>query len=155
MNSSISEGLPLAMGEAALAGLPVVCTDVGSSFCVVTDPTTGQKFSEVVGPNDPTALATAQINILALLGPWAAFAEDKEGHIPPTLSLRPSKEDVERIAKRMYDKAEQRRKLGLLGRANIYRNFSSERYLREHEQMLRLGDYRSRWGAAAMSSKDT
>ncbi|KAL3492287.1 hypothetical protein BJX62DRAFT_250706 [Aspergillus germanicus] len=154
MNSSISEGLPLAMGEAALAGLPVVCTDVGSSFCVVTDPTTGQKFSEVVAPNDPTPLATAQINILALLGLWAAFAEDEEGYIPPKLSLRPAKEDVERIAKRMYDKAEQRRKLGLLGRANIYRNFSSERYLREHEQMLRLGDYRSRWGAATMSSKD-
>ncbi|KAL3441768.1 hypothetical protein BJX65DRAFT_322050 [Aspergillus insuetus] len=153
MNSSISEGLPLAMGEAALAGLPVVCTDVGSSFCVVTDPTTGQKFSEVVAPNDPTALATAQINILALLGLWVAFAEDEEGYIPPTLSLRPSNEDVRRIAQRMYDKAEQRRKLGLLGRANIYKNFSSERYLREHEQMLRLGDYRSRW-SGTVSTKD-
>ncbi|KAJ0418830.1 hypothetical protein BJY00DRAFT_324634 [Aspergillus carlsbadensis] len=143
MNSSISEGLPLAMGEAALAGLPVVCTDVGSSFSVVTDPTTGQRFSEVVAPNDPTALARAQINILALLGPWASFAEDEEGYIPPSLSLRPSRQDVERISQRMYDKAEQRRKLGLLGRANTYKNFSSERYLREHEQMLRLGDYRS------------
>jgi glycosyltransferase involved in cell wall biosynthesis len=152
MNSSISEGLPLAMGEAALAGLPVVCTDVGSSFCVVTDPTTGQKFSEVVAPNDPTSLAAAQIRILALLGPWVEFAEDKE-KVPPTLSLRPSGEEVETITRRMYEKAEQRRKLGLLGRENIYRNFSSERYLREHEQMLRLGDYRSRWGAATTSTK--
>lgn len=32
LNSSISEGLPLALGEAALTGAPVVCTDVGASL---------------------------------------------------------------------------------------------------------------------------
>jgi hypothetical protein len=31
VNSSLSEGLPLALGEAGLAGLPVVCTEVGGS----------------------------------------------------------------------------------------------------------------------------
>lgn len=31
VNSSLSEGLPLALGEAGLTGLPVVCTDVGGS----------------------------------------------------------------------------------------------------------------------------
>lgn len=144
MNSSISEGLPLAMGEAALTGVPVVCTDVGASFCVVTDRASGQRFSEVVAPNDPISLAGAQIRVLALLGQWAAFAEDDAGHIPPTLSLQPSPEEVQQISQRMYDKTEQRRKLGLLGRENIFKNFSSERYLREHEQMLWLGKYQSR-----------
>lgn len=144
MNSSISEGLPLAMGEAALTGVPVVCTDVGASFCVVTGRDSGERFSEVVAPNDPVSLAGAQIRVLALLGQWAAFAEDNDGYTPPTLSLQPSPEEVQQISRRMYDKAEQRRKLGLLGRENIYKNFSSERYLREHEQMLWLGKYRSR-----------
>ncbi|KAL2828818.1 hypothetical protein BJY01DRAFT_255241 [Aspergillus pseudoustus] len=152
MNSSISEGLPLAMGEASLTGAPVVCTDVGSSFCMVTDPSSGKKFGEVVAPNDPTSLASAQIRILGLLGEWAAFAEDEDekGSIPPpTLSLRPSAEEVLQISQRMYDKSEQRRRLGLLGRANIYRHFSSDRYLREHEQMLWIGDYRSRGNATS------
>ncbi|KAH2311335.1 hypothetical protein LV164_000399 [Aspergillus fumigatus] len=144
MNSSISEGLPLAMGEAALTGVPVVCTDVGASFCVVTDRATGKKFSEVVAPNDAISLASAQIRVLALLGQWSAFAEDEEGYVPPTLSLHPSREEVEQIKRRMYDKAEQRRKLGMLGRSNVYNNFSSDRYLREHEQMLWLGKYQSR-----------
>ncbi|KAL3459331.1 hypothetical protein BJX64DRAFT_301426 [Aspergillus heterothallicus] len=144
MNSSISEGLPLAMGEAALTGVPVVCTDVGSSFCMVTDRATGKKFGEVVAPNDPTSLARAQIHILGLLGQWASFAEDTDGYVPPTLSQQPTPEEVQQISQRMYDKAEQRRKLGLLGRSNIYSNFSSDRYLREHEQMLWLGHYRSR-----------
>ncbi|RLL97776.1 hypothetical protein CFD26_103140 [Aspergillus turcosus] len=144
MNSSISEGLPLAMGEAALTGVPVVCTDVGASFCVVTDRATGKKFSEVVAPNDAISLASAQIRVLALLGQWSAFAEDKEGYVPPSLSLHPSREDVEQITRRMYEKAEQRRKLGMLGRSNVYNNFSSDRYLREHEQMLWLGKYQSR-----------
>jgi glycosyltransferase involved in cell wall biosynthesis len=144
MNSSISEGLPLAMGEAALTGVPVVCTDIGASFCVVTDRTTGKRFSEVVAPNDAYSLARAQISVLGLLGEWSAFAEDEEGYQPPKLAFHPSPEEVKQISKRMYDKAEQRRRLGMLGRSNVLNSFSSDRYLREHEQMLWLGKYRSR-----------
>lgn len=81
MNSSISEGLPLAMGEAALTGVPVVCTDVGASFCVVTDSKTGKRFSEVVAPNDALSLAQAQIRILALVDEWAPFAEDADNYV--------------------------------------------------------------------------
>ncbi|KAE8355715.1 hypothetical protein BDV28DRAFT_162634 [Aspergillus coremiiformis] len=144
MNSSISEGLPLAMGEAALTGVPVVCTDVGASFCVVTDRTTGKRFSEVVAPNDAISLAQAQIRILALLDEWAPFAEDEPGYQPPKLSLHPSPEEVDQISRRMYDKTDQRRQLGMRGRSNVLNSFSSDRYLREHEQMLWLGKYQSR-----------
>jgi glycosyltransferase involved in cell wall biosynthesis len=145
LNSSISEGLPLAMGEAALTGVPVVCTDVGASFCVVTDRTTGDRFSEVVPPNDAESLARAQISVLALLGRWSAHAEDTPGTSVPVLAYpNPTHEQVQQITQRMYEKTEQRRRLGMLGRNNVLKNFSSERYLREHEQMLWIGKYRSR-----------
>lgn len=132
------------MGEAALTGVPVVCTDVGASFCVVTDRTTGKRFSEVVAPNDAYSLARAQISVLGLLGEWSAFADDEEGYEPPTLSFHPTRQEVQDISERMYAKQEQRRRLGMLGRSNVLNSFSSDRYLREHEQMLWLGKYRSR-----------
>ncbi|KAL4967041.1 glycosyltransferase family 4 protein [Aspergillus stella-maris] len=143
MNSSISEGLPLAMGEAALTGTPVVCTDVGASFCVVTDRATGKRFSEVVAPNDADSLARAQLRVLALLGPWAPFAEDSDGEIPPTLEFHPTPDQIAAISHRMYAKAEKRRQFGMLGRKNVLNSFSSDRYLREHEQLLWLGKYQA------------
>jgi glycosyltransferase involved in cell wall biosynthesis len=144
LNSSITEGLPLAMGEAALTGCPVVCTDVGASYVVVTDRATGNRFSEVVAPNDPESLARAQISILALLGPWAAYANDAEGTDVPVLEYPiPSPEQVRRISERIYAKVSERRALGLRGRENVLGNFSAERYLREHEQMLWIGKERS------------
>ncbi|KAL3476615.1 hypothetical protein BJX99DRAFT_258167 [Aspergillus californicus] len=143
MNSSISEGLPLAMGEAALTGAPVVCTDVGASFCVVTDRATGKRFSEVVAPNDYDSLARAQLRVLALLEQWSPFAEDAPGTKIPTLEFKPTPEEVTAISDRMYAKVEQRRKFGMLGRTNVQNSFSSDRYLREHEQLLWLGKYQS------------
>ncbi|KAK3314058.1 glycosyl transferase [Apodospora peruviana] len=151
LNSSISEGLPLAMGEAALTGVPVVCTDVGASYCVVTDRKTGLRFSEVVPPNDSESLARAQISVMALIGPWAKYADDKPGTDVPELAYPvPSPEQVKRIQARIYAKTEQRRALGLRGRENVLKNFSSERYLREHEQMLWIGKDRSRSNRARM-----
>jgi glycosyltransferase involved in cell wall biosynthesis len=143
LNCSVSEGLPLAMGEASLTGVPVVCTDVGASFRVVTDPETGKRFSAVVAPNDSLSLAKAQINVLALLDEWSQFAGDEDGY-HPKLPFRPTREDAKQITKRMYEKNEQRRALGMMGRANVLNSFSSDRYLREHEQMLWIGKYRSR-----------
>jgi hypothetical protein len=130
------------MGEAALTGVPVVCTDVGASFRVVTDPVTWKKFSAVVAPNDALSLAKAQINVLGLLEEWSEYAEDEPGPIPK-LSFHPTKEEVAMVTRRMYAKEEQRRKLGMLGRANVLSSFSSERYLREHEQMLWIGKIQS------------
>lgn len=110
MNSSISEGLPLAIGEVALAGVPIVATEVGATALVLTDPQDQhQQYGEVVPPNDPMALARAQISILSMVGPWAKFTEDKG--------------------------ADDRRKLGLLSREVVLHSFHGSRYLREHEQM--------------------
>lgn len=139
LNSSVSEGLPLALGEAALTGAPVVCTDVGASLRVLTDPENGKKFSEVVAPNDAYGLARAQINLLAMLDEWVQYAEDEPGKPAPVLPHKPSPEDVKIITQRMYDKSEQRRKLGMMARDIVQKSFGGERYLREHEQMLWIG----------------
>jgi hypothetical protein len=138
LNSSVSEGLPLALGEAALTGAPVVCTDVGASLRVLTDPDDGKRYSEVVAPNDAYGLARAQINLLAMLDEWAQYADDN-GSPAPVLPHKPTPRDVEIITRRMYDKTEHRRKLGMMARSIVQKSFGGERYLREHEQMLWVG----------------
>lgn len=98
MNSSLSEGLPLAIGEAALSGFPIEATEVGATAQVLTD---------VYDPNVP----------------------------PGPLPSRFTPADVERLTKRMHDKMEDRRKLGLKLREVVLAKFNGNRYLREHEQM--------------------
>lgn len=142
MNSSISEGLPLALGEAALAGAPIVCTDVGASLRVLTDPDDFKRYSAVVAPNDVRSLARAQIQLLGMLGEWAQYADDSGP--APVLSSSPSPEDVRVITQRMYDKSAHRRQLGMMAREIVQKSFSGDRYLREHEQMLWIGQHRSK-----------
>ncbi|KAL4918814.1 hypothetical protein BDW62DRAFT_58173 [Aspergillus aurantiobrunneus] len=137
LNSSLSEGLPLALGEAALTGAPVVCTDVGASLRVLSDPDDFSRFSAVVAPNDALALARAQISMLALLGEWSQYTDDTTP--PPILPSSPTPADVARITQRMYEKTEHRRKLGMMTRKIVQKSFSGDRYLREHEQMLWIG----------------
>jgi glycosyltransferase involved in cell wall biosynthesis len=137
LNSSLSEGLPLALGEAALTGAPVVCTDVGASLRVLSDPDDFSRFSAVVAPNDAQALARAQISMLGLLGEWSKYAEDTEP--APVLPPSPTAGDVAVITRRMYEKTNQRRSLGMMTRKIVQKSFSGERYLREHEQMLWIG----------------
>ncbi|KAJ5798080.1 Glycosyl transferase [Penicillium pulvis] len=137
LNSSLSEGLPLALGEAALTGAPVVCTDVGASLRVLSDPDDFSRFSAVVAPNDALALARAQISMLALLGEWSQYSGDNES--APILSSSPTAEEVTAITRRMYEKTEQRRELGMKTRQIVQKSFSGARYLREHEQMLWIG----------------
>lgn len=142
MNSSISEGLPLALGEAALTGAPVVCTDVGASLRVLTDPATGSCYSAVVAPNDARALAGAQIKLLALLEEWSQYADPTASSSATANSSFPdslSPEDVARITRRIYAQSDARRKLGMRAREIVQKSFSGKRYLREHEQMLWIG----------------
>lgn len=141
LNSSVSEGLPLAIGEAALTGAPIVCTDVGATFQVLRDSDfPDERLGEVVAPNDHKALARAQLRILAMMETWEKHAADPEpfGPLPDVFSG----EDVARITARMYAKQDNRRALGMKLRAVVQKNFSGDRYLREHEQMLYLGRYR-------------
>ncbi|KAF3934863.1 hypothetical protein ABW19_dt0202847 [Dactylella cylindrospora] len=142
MNSSLSEGLPLAIGEAALSGIPIVATEVGATAQVLTDPDDPDiRYGEVVPPNDPVALARAQLSLLAMLGPWAKYTTDAVQ--PPPLPETFTEEDREWITKRMYDKADDRRKLGLRLRDVVLRSFHGDRYLREHEQMYWAQSFRS------------
>lgn len=53
-----SEGLPIAMLEAAASGLPIVATDVGSVASVVRDGINGR----LAPPSDPAALAKALVS---------------------------------------------------------------------------------------------
>jgi glycosyltransferase involved in cell wall biosynthesis len=141
LNSSLSEGLPLALGEAALTGAPVVCTDVGASLRVLSDPDDFSRYSAVVAPNDARALARAQIKMLAMLDEWSKYADDEPGKVTE-MPFAPSPQDVEWITARMYEKKENRRKLGLMTRNIVQKSFSGDRYLREHEQMLWIGKSR-------------
>jgi hypothetical protein len=75
----------LAIGKVALTGIPVIYTDVGTSFYVITDRVTSDRFSEVVPPNDSESLACAQISVLTLLGKWAEYADNTPGILPPVL----------------------------------------------------------------------
>ncbi|KAI7570117.1 glycosyltransferase family 4 protein, partial [Hortaea werneckii] len=97
LNSSLSEGLPLAIGEAALSGVPIVATEVGATALVLTDPDDIKKrYGEVVPPNDPESLARAQLSVLAMMGSWAQHTRSGESApLPDTFSA----EDVERITK--------------------------------------------------------
>ena len=134
MNSSLSEGLPLAVGEAALFGIPIVATDVGATAQVLTDVDDPSiLYGEVVPPNDPIGLARVQISLLAMVGPWAKFTSDDVA--PPPLPITFTPEDVIWLEQRMHDKMDDRRKLGLRLRDVVMRKFNGTRYLREHEQM--------------------
>lgn len=142
LNSSISEGLPLALGEAALTGAPVVCTDVGASRRVLTNPEDNQCYSAVVAPNDALFMARAQIEMLALLGEWSEHADTNALTTDSSFPEKPSPADVDRITKRMYEQAGARRRLGMKTREIVQKSFSGDRYLREHEQMLWIGKAR-------------
>lgn len=142
LNSSISEGLPLALGEAALTGAPVVCTDVGASLRVLTNPTDGSCYSAVVAPNDALAMARAQIKLLALLEEWAPYSDPTKASsvtLDASFPEKPTVQDVRRITRRMYEQSDARRALGMRTREIVQKSFSGDRYLREHEQMLWVG----------------
>jgi glycosyltransferase involved in cell wall biosynthesis len=131
VNSSMSEGLPLAIGEAGLAGLPCVATDVGGSSLLVSDPVSGQRFGTVVPARSPEQLARAQVEVLAMIGP---MDPDESGLT--VADFAPIKPGGASLEDRMFQMIAARRHLGLKFRVYLLRDFSLQRYLREHEQVL-------------------
>lgn len=148
LNSSLSEGLPLAIAEAALTGTPIVATEVGGTSLVLTDPEDKScRYGEVVPPNDPMSLARAQLNLLAMLGYWTQYTRDVSRELKLPDEFKPG--DVEWVTRRMYEKSEDRRRLGLMCRKVVLKGFHGSRYLREHEQM-----YWIQWHLARMRAEE-
>lgn len=122
LNSSASEGLPLALGEAGLAGLPVVCTDVGGSYEVVSD--SERTYGGIAPPRDPEKLARAILKVLSMT--------DELGDVGlSTFAGKP-----EELESRIYESSKERRLLGMKYRCYVKTKFGIDRYLREHEQVI-------------------
>ncbi|KAJ3299822.1 hypothetical protein HK104_006756 [Borealophlyctis nickersoniae] len=138
VNSSITEGLPLALGEAGLCGLPVVCTDVGGSREVIRDARTGETCGWVVPPSKPLQLALAQLRVLAVADGVGRFVADSNvGDVSLDDLLAPSGALEERIMDPSVK--DLRRKVGMRLRERTVAVFSIARYWREHEQIIALG----------------
>jgi len=143
MNSSISEGLPLALGEAGLCGLPVVATDVGGSFEVVSDES-NFTFGRIVPPSDPFKLAVAQLEVFAMANDLASrVMQAHEGVVDlPQVEMGPLLNDPTgraRMLARIREASPARQRLGMLFREYVLRNFTMDRYLREHHQTIQIG----------------
>ncbi|MCW5519165.1 glycosyltransferase [Aureitalea sp. L0-47] len=80
--SSESEGLPLALLEYGMAGLPVICTDVGQCKEVVGD------FGQVVPSGDPEALAKVLTMYLVEKDKARADAVQFSEHIKANYSFK-------------------------------------------------------------------
>ncbi|KAJ3129659.1 hypothetical protein HK100_008491 [Physocladia obscura] len=146
VNSSITEGLPLAIGEAGLCGLPVVCTDVGGSREVVSDLKTGAVYGAVVPPSRPRQLALGQLEVFAMTNGLDSFVDPTRKIMPVVNVIDLLEEGKDALAKRIADPEINalREKLGEMFRHKTMSVFSIARYCREHEQVLWLGELYSR-----------
>eukprot|EP00741_Cyanophora_paradoxa_P007044 tig00001073_g6815.t1 len=121
VNSSRSEGLPLALAEAALAALPVVCTDVGGSPALLSAaPAPGE-----AGSMSPRAASCVPASEGARRRRWSP-------------RLRPPGAAPAALAARVAQAGPLRRALGLRLRAAVAASYGIDRYVREHEQQLWL-----------------
>ncbi|KAJ3340121.1 hypothetical protein HDU93_007346 [Gonapodya sp. JEL0774] len=142
VNSSITEGLPLALGEAGLCGLPVVCTDVGGSREVASDLVTGEVYGAIVPAGREHQLARAILSVLAVTDGLEDIAGEPRvpaAKISDFLSLGP--EGAGMLEVRMKDPAIKaaRQRVGLRLRQRVIQTFSIAKYLRVHEQIMSLG----------------
>ena len=122
LNSSESEGLPLALGEAGLAGLPVVCTNVGGSYEVTSD--SSGIYGAIAPPSDSKSLSRCILKVLAMT--------DELGNASLSSFIGKPKE----LEKRIHSVCSERRQLGMRYRSYIKNAFGISRYLREHEQLI-------------------
>ncbi|KAL6593246.1 hypothetical protein U3516DRAFT_181832, partial [Neocallimastix sp. 'constans'] len=140
VNSSTTEDedLSLTIGEAGLCGLPVVCTDVGSSREVISDLKNNIIYGSIVPPQKPNQLAFAQLRVLCMTNGLRQIINKK---CIDTLTIEELiKKGTKGIEVRMNDPSikKYRQELGLLLRKRIIEKFSIDRFCREHEQLLWL-----------------
>lgn len=122
LNSSKTEGLPLALGEAGLAGLPIVCTDVGGSREIIADGPVS--FGAMAPPGKPEALGRAQLKVLAMLDGLEEMVTDVEGWRArqgkieranlPKLADYVGPTAADDLLRRIYDASPLRQQLGML-----------------------------------------
>ncbi|KAJ3333123.1 hypothetical protein HDU93_008790 [Gonapodya sp. JEL0774] len=140
VNSSITEGLPLALGEAGLCGLPVVCTDVGGSREVISDLKTGVVYGAVAPPSRPRQLAQGILSVLAMIdGLDSIVGESSSLSVHDFIARGP--QGMAELESRITNEATKvmRHKLGMMLRERTMQKFSIAKYWRVHEQMLYLG----------------
>ncbi|KAJ3318371.1 hypothetical protein HDU76_000851 [Blyttiomyces sp. JEL0837] len=139
VNSSITEGLPLALGEAGLCGLPVVCTDVGGSREVISDMRTGAIYGAVVPPSRSRQLAIGQLQVFAMSDGLDVLSNPSTKVDKVSFEELVSKEGA--LEKRIMDPevCSLRENLGMMLRAKTQSALSIARYWREHEQILWTG----------------
>lgn len=87
----------------------------------------------------PTLANKYLVQMLAVCGKWSSFATDNGGDYSAGIPDHPTPEQVAAIQQRMYGQSDARRALGLNMRKTVLRKFDGDRYLREHEQMLWIG----------------
>jgi len=95
--SSDVEGLPMTILEYALAGLPVVCTDVG--FCKVVV----QEYGKVVPPKNPEAFAEALLFYIQNPETATLDAEKLQKHVRETYTAQAVLPQVIEIYKRLVE----------------------------------------------------
>jgi len=168
VNSSKSEGLPLAIGEAGLCGLPVVCTDVGGSREVLSDTKHGcpidhkLTYGRIVPPQSPSDLAIGIVEVMGMLNgleqvldpacksfvtlnqllkPAGATLDCKSTPLKSEYTASGSVANKSLLYQRLMDKTVQskRRHVGLRLRARVFGTFDIKRYLRQHEQQIWIG----------------
>ncbi|KAI9330603.1 hypothetical protein BDR26DRAFT_695285 [Obelidium mucronatum] len=144
VNSSITEGLPLAIGEAGLCGLPVVCTNVGGSLEVISDLKTGALYGAIVPPSRSRQLALGQLQVFAMANGLDTFVDPSRTDSPGIQEL--IARGPEALEERIMDPevGQMRERLGELFGLKTQSVFSISRYCREHEQVLWLGELYSR-----------
>ncbi|KAI9330601.1 hypothetical protein BDR26DRAFT_871239, partial [Obelidium mucronatum] len=145
VNSSITEGLPLAIGEAGLCGLPVVCTNVGGSLEVISDMKTGALYGAIVPPSRSRQLALGQLQVFSMTNGLDTFVDPTFADTSMTIQELIA-QGPEALEERIMDPkiGQMRERLGSLFGLKTQSVFSITRYWREHEQVLWLGELYSR-----------
>ncbi|CAN0313296.1 unnamed protein product [Pylaiella littoralis] len=144
LNSSVSEGLPLAIIEASRAGLVVVATDVGGTRDVVGE------FGGVCMPNSPVPLAKTILETLAACKKWCKIdgAPDLEWR---DIDLSPS--PAETLEKAIFneDVINARHDWGTRYLEWTSKAFTLDRYRDEHVRALWFADRQAMGNLARLS----